>query len=144
MPTNFAFLKNEWPDIYATAVKAENLANTDAGTTCFHARRALDLAVDWIYKYDEDLARPLDDNLSTKIFATDFRDNTPPHVFGKIDYIRRIGNKAVHTQKVISTVDALQTVRELFHVLYWMARSYTQGEVSQFDGLQFDEAEVPA
>lgn len=143
MPTNFAFLKNEWPDIYETAAKAENLANTDPGTTCFHARRALELAVDWIYKYDQELAPPLDDNLSTKIFATDFRNNTPPPVFGKIDYIRRIGNKAVHTQKVISTVDALQSVRELFHVLYWMARSYTQGEVSQFDGLQFDEAVVP-
>src|SRR5437588_12723765 len=103
MPTNFAFLQAEWGDVYSSVVQAERLANTDPRTSCFHTRRTLELAVDWIYKFDEDLTLPCDNHLSTKIFDTDFKDNTPPGVFTKIDYIRRIGNKAVHTQKVIST-----------------------------------------
>jgi len=143
MATNFGFLKEELPEIFAVSVKAENLANTDPGTACYHARKTLELAVDWIYKFDEELTPPYDNQLSTKIFANEFRDNTPPAVFTKIDYIRRIGNKAVHTNKPISNAEAVQTVRELFHVVYWMARSYTTADAKQFDGLQFVEANVP-
>lgn len=143
MATNFAFLKDEWPEIYPSAVKAENLAHTDPGTACFHARRSLESAVNWIYRYDEELTLPYDSQLSSKIFDPGFKDNTPPGVFTKIDFIRLIGNKAVHSHKVITTIDAIRTVRELFHVLYWMARSYTQGDVAQFDGVEFVEANLP-
>jgi type I restriction enzyme R subunit len=142
MATNFEFLKSEWPDAFAAAKQSEALANTDPRTACFHARRTLEIAVDWIYKVDEDLTLPYDNQLSTKIFDTEFKNNTPPGVFTKIDYIRRIGNKAVHTQKQITTLESVQAVRELFHFLYWMARTYTQGEASQFDGLQFADANV--
>ncbi len=143
MPTNFAFLKNEWQEIYSTAIKAESLANTDPGTACFHARRTLELVVNWIYTYDEELTQPYDNQLSTKLLDNGFKDNTPPGVFTKMIFIKNIGNKAVHSNKVISTGDAVQTVRELFHILYWMARSYTQGDASQFDGVEFVEANVP-
>src|SRR6476469_3968518 len=144
MATNFEFLKSEWSDIFASARQAESLANTDPRTACFHARRTLEIAVDWIYKVDEDLTLPYDSQLSTKIFDTEFKNNTPPGVFTKIEYIRRIGNKAVHTQKQITTAESVQAIRELFHFLYWMARTYTQGEASQFDGLRFADAKVPA
>ncbi|MDQ3747833.1 MAG: DEAD/DEAH box helicase family protein, partial [Acidobacteriota bacterium] len=128
---------------YNSAAKAENLVRTDPGTACFHARRALELAVDWIYQYDDELRAPYDNNLSSKIFADDFRDNLPRNVFVKVDYIRRIGNEAVHSHRRITEQEALQTAKELFHFLYWMARSYTKGTPAQFDGLQFNETLVP-
>jgi type I restriction enzyme R subunit len=140
---NFTFLKDEWASIYNSAAKAENLVYTDSRTACFHARRALELAVDWIYEYDEELRTPYDNNLSSKIFADDFKDNLPRSVFVKVDYVRRIGNEAVHSNRRITEQEALQTTKELFHFLYWMARGYTQGSPTQFDGLQFDEAFVP-
>lgn len=143
MATNFTFLKEEWTGIYNSAVKAERLVRTDAGTTCFHARRALELAVDWIYEYDDGLTAPYDNQLSSKIFADDFRNNLPRPVFTKVDYIRRVGNEAVHSNRRIAETEAMQTVKELFHFLYWMARSYTRGAAAAFDGLLFDENKVP-
>lgn len=143
MATNFTFLKAEWPEIFAVAVKAESLANTDSGTACYHAGKTLEMAISWIYKFDETLTRPYDNQLSSKIFEPTFKDNTPPAVFTKMIFVKNIGNKAVHTQKEISAADAVQTVRELFHILYWMARSYTTKDVTQFDGLEFVEENVP-
>ncbi|MDQ3712989.1 MAG: DUF4145 domain-containing protein [Acidobacteriota bacterium] len=143
MATNFTFLKDEWASVYNSAAKAENLARTDSRTACFHARRALELAVDWIYQYDDELRAPYDNNLSSKIFADDFKNNLPRNVFVKVDYVRRIGNEAVHSNRRITEQEALQTAKELFHFLYWMARMYTKGTPKQFDGLLFDEKLVP-
>ncbi len=70
---NFAFLKDEWASVFNSAAKAEHLARTDSRTACFHARRALELGVDWIYEYDDELRAPYDNNLSSKIFADDFK-----------------------------------------------------------------------
>ncbi|HEX8566264.1 MAG TPA: DEAD/DEAH box helicase family protein [Pyrinomonadaceae bacterium] len=143
MRTNFTFLKDEWAAVYNSAAKAENLVFTDSRTACFHARRALELAVDWIYQYDDELRAPYDNNLSSKIFADDFKNNLPRKVFTKVDYVRRVGNEAVHSNRRITETEALQTAKELFHFLYWMARMYTRGEAKQFDGLQFEEKLVP-
>lgn len=143
MATNFSFLKDEWADIYVSAAKAESLIYTDARTACFHARRALELAVDWIYQYDGELRLPYDHNLSSKIFADDFKNNLPKNVFVKVDYIRRVGNEAVHSNRTITEREALQTAKELFHFLYWMARMYTKSSPKQFENLQFDEKLIP-
>ncbi|MFL6210430.1 MAG: DEAD/DEAH box helicase family protein [Pyrinomonadaceae bacterium] len=143
MATNFSFLKDEWVSVYVAAAKAESLVYTDARTACFHARRALELAVDWIYEYDNELRQPYDSNLSSKIFADDFKNNLPHKVFSKVDYIRRIGNEAVHSNRLITEREALQTAKELFHFLYWLARCYTKGAPTRFADLQFDENIVP-
>lgn len=50
--SNFVFLKAEWPDLFQAAAKAEALACPDARGSRFYARRALDLAVHWLYKHD--------------------------------------------------------------------------------------------
>lgn len=44
--SNFAFLQSEWSFLYGAASKAEGMTNTDAPTSCFYARRTLELAVD--------------------------------------------------------------------------------------------------
>jgi type I restriction enzyme R subunit len=42
----------------------------------------------------------------------------------KILTIQKIGYLGVHSDKPISSSDSLHTLKELFHVLYWLARSY--------------------
>ncbi|MEK7724224.1 MAG: DEAD/DEAH box helicase family protein, partial [Acidobacteriota bacterium] len=143
MASNFTFLKTEWLEIAESARSAEKNARTDYATACFHARRTLELAVNWIYDHDEELTAPYDDNLSSLIFADDFRNNLNPALFTKIDYIRKVGNQAVHGTRKINEHEAVRTVQELFHFLYWLARTYTQGDVKQFDELKFDEKLVP-
>lgn len=52
MKSNFDFLLPEWPDVHEAAARAEELAQSDARTACFQARRALELAVHWLYKFE--------------------------------------------------------------------------------------------
>ena len=50
--SQFTFLRQEWPAAYEAAGKAESLVYPDSRSSCFHARRALELAVHWLYKHD--------------------------------------------------------------------------------------------
>ena len=57
-PTHFAFLATGWPEIHDAARRAERLVYADARASSFYARRALELAVDWMYRNDPALTLP--------------------------------------------------------------------------------------
>jgi len=140
--SNFAFLKAEWPDLHDAASKAETLANSDARASCFYARRALELAVHWLYKHDPALKLPYQDNLSALIHDPTFKQAAGEAVFSKARVINTLGNRAVHSHRAIPTEDALAAVRELFHVAYWLGRTY--GRVARpAPGLVFDANALP-
>lgn len=42
--SNFAFLKEEWPDIYDAAARAERLALSDARAACFYESPFIDIS----------------------------------------------------------------------------------------------------
>ncbi len=107
MMSNFDFLQTEWPDLHASARKAEALVHTDTRTSCFYARRTLELAIDWVYQKDSDLKRPYDNHLSALIFEPTFKDNLPKNIFLKVRAIKEIGNQAVHSNRAITETDAL-------------------------------------
>ena len=71
--SNFAFLQPEWSMLYESAAKAEGMAYTDPRTSCFYARRTLELAVAWMYKHDPALRLPYQDNLSALIHEPTFQ-----------------------------------------------------------------------
>ena len=125
--SNFTFLKAEWPELHDAATRAESLTYPDARTSCFYARRALELAVHWLYKHDASLRLPYQDNLSALIHEPTFRNAVGPAVFAKAKLIRDLGNLAVHSHKPIQQSDALAAVRELFHLGYWLAHTYARG-----------------
>jgi type I restriction enzyme, R subunit len=124
--SNFAFLQSEWSTLYGAATKAEGMANTDARTSCFYARRTLELAVDWLYKHDKSLRLPYQDHLSSLIHEPSFRDTAGDAIFTKAKLIKDLGNLAVHSTRKILPVDAVTATRELFHFCYWLARTYGQ------------------
>ncbi len=124
--SNFAFLQFEWPILHASAIKAEEMANTDARTSCFYARRTLELAVDWLYKHDKSLRLPYQDHLSALIHEPSFRTTAGEAVFSKAKLIKDLGNLAVHSTRSILRTDAMTANRELFHICYWLARTYGQ------------------
>ncbi len=78
--SNFAFLRSEWPDVCEAATKAESLAHSDPRSACFCARRALELAVRWLYKNDSALKLPYQENLSALIHAPTFRNALAPRL----------------------------------------------------------------
>ncbi len=124
--SNFAFLQSEWSILYGAASKAEGMVNMDARTSCFYARRTLELAVDWLYKHDKSLRLPYQDHLSALIHEPSFKATAGDAVFTKAKLIKDLGNLAVHSTRKILPVDAVTATRELFHFCYWLARTYGQ------------------
>jgi type I restriction enzyme R subunit len=140
--SNFGFLQAEWPELYESATKAETSANPDARTACFYARRTLELAVTWLYKHDGNLKLPYQDNLSALIYEPTFKSTVGAAIHAKARIIKDLGNRAVHTTKIVSPYDSLTAVRELFHMCFWLARNYARG-ARPADGLAFDLAQLP-
>ena len=141
--SNFAFLHQpEWAFLFESAKKAEELAKSDARGSCFYARRTLELAVAWLYKHDKSLRLPYQDNLSALIHEPTFRQTVGDALFTKARLIKDLGNMAVHSAKKMVQADSVNTTRELFHVCYWLARTY--GRTSRPDpGQRFNLGLLP-
>lgn len=140
--SQFAFLQREWPAVFDTVVRAEAAAPADPRTACFYARRALELAVNWAYKHDAALKLPYQDNLSALIHEPSFKQTAGEAVFSKARVISTLGNRAVHGHRAIPPDDALVALRELFHVTYWLARTYGR-TARPAPGLAFNAAALP-
>ncbi len=140
--SQFIFLQREWSAAFEAASKAEASVRADPRTACFHARRALELAVSWAYKHDAALRLPYQDNLSALIHEPSFKQTAGEAVFSKARVINTLGNRAVHSHRPVPEADALAAVRELFHVAYWFARTYGRTE-RPAPGLVFDAAALP-
>lgn len=124
--SNFHFLRTEWPDIFEAASKVESLAHSDPRSACFYARRGLELAVRWLYKHDPALHLPYQDHLSALLHEPTFRETAGEAIFAKARVIKDLGNQAVHSHKVVRPFDAVTATRELFHVTFWLARTYAR------------------
>ncbi len=143
-PSNFAFLAANWPDLAAEALKAERNVVADPRAACFYARRSLELTVHWLYDADRALRRPYKDDLSAMLFEPTFTNAVDRKVRTKMDVIRKQGNAAVHRRKPIEANEAAAVVRELFHVLYWLARTYALKEAhAPAADLRFDPDAIP-
>jgi hypothetical protein len=140
--SNFAVIQSEWSTLFGAASKAEGMANTDARTSCFYARRTLELAVDWLYKHDPALRLPYQDHLSALIHEPTFKATAGDAVFTKAKLIKDLGNMAVHSTRIVLRTDAVTATRELFHFCYWLARTYGQRARPAPD-LRFDAALIP-
>jgi type I restriction enzyme R subunit len=139
---NFGFLLPEWALVHDSASRAESLVHADPRASCFYARRTLELAVSWLYKHDTSLRLPYQDHLSALIHESTFRQTVGDAVFNKARVIKDLGNLAVHNQRPVRQFDALTATKELFHVCYWLAHTYSTG-AKPAAGLAFDPASVP-
>src|SRR4051812_34021735 len=106
--SNFQFLKQEWPELYESAAKAESYVLADARTACFHARRSLELAVHWLYAHDTAFHPPYEKSLGALVAEPTFRQNLPPGLHQKARVIKDLGNQAVHTHRTVRQWDAQQ------------------------------------
>ena len=129
MASNFGFLQPEWPQIYESATKAESFVFPDPGTACIHARRTLELVMQWAFKSDASLHPPYQQNLSALVHEPTFVQVAGQAVQAKARLIVQLGNTAAHaSNRAVTTDNALAALRELFHVSFWLARTYARGE----------------
>ena len=134
--SNFHFLLAEFKSLFEHAQAVEALVNTDARAACIRTRHALEVTVNWLYEYDRSLHRPYDRNLNALLTQPDFRELLGETVWEKARAIQKEGNFATHGSRPIKPYQALQLCKELFHLLYWVARNYSCGEKpadQQFD-----------
>lgn len=144
MSIHFQFLKTEWSKVYEAAAKAESLAYPDPRTACFYSRRALEIAITWLFECDNSLTQPYKRDLSAFLFEPSFKALVGPALHAKLDIIRRLGNSAVHSGKPIRSDDAIASVRELFHFCYWLGRNYgLRPSDKPAANLKFDSTQLP-
>jgi type I restriction enzyme, R subunit len=143
-PSNFEFLTATWPELAAEAIHAERSAAADPRTGCFYARRALELAVHWMYEADSSLRRPYKDDLPAMLFEPSFQSVVDKRIRTKMDYVRRQGNMAVHNRRPVKSGAAIGVIRELFHITFWVARTYARDPADVPPAaLAFDDATIP-
>jgi type I restriction enzyme R subunit len=125
--SNFAFM-SLWPsisDLQARASQAESHIYRDPRIAAFYARHALERMVDTVFDLDNEMERPRHDtSLMSLIHAPTFKRNVSQALFPKLKLIIQTGNNAVHGRLAPSQRAALQTVKELHHVLFWFVWSY--------------------
>ena len=135
--TQFAFLSPEFPALLDPAKRAEAMALSDPRGACFYARLALETALGWMYRSDPALRSPYDTNLAALIHEPSLERLTGPAIVAKAKFVKDQGNRAVHDARPISAGSAAAAVRELFHICYWVARTYAKGAQPPA-GLAFD------
>jgi type I restriction enzyme R subunit len=141
--TNFQFLHPEFKPLLEPAKGAEQLVHSDSRASCMRARFALEQAVRWLYEHDRDLRMPYDRSLNALLTTGDFEKLLPPPILQKARLIQKVGNQAVHSSQFIGPGDAQNLVRELFHVLFWLARTYTRASDPKSIEAAFDPSRIP-
>src|SRR5690606_24530294 len=134
----------EWPHLCDEARRAEHNVRADARAAWFYARRTLELDLTWRYDADRSLHRPYMNDLSAKIHAPTLRRLVGQDLYLKMEVIRKRGNAAVHEPRPVKQKQALAVTRELFHILYWLARTYTRDQAAiPPSALTFDQKLIP-
>lgn len=137
MCTNFDFLKikKQFESFANSSIEAEKSLLVSPATCAILSRRAVELAVKWVYSFDDDLTVPYQDNISSLIHEPTFRQIIEPKLFPMIKYIIRLGNTAVHTNANITRDEAVLSLRNLHEVIRWIdycyAEEYTCGEFDE-------------
>lgn len=137
MCTNFDFLKSKeiFRSFASSAVEAEKSLLVSPSTCAILSRRAVELAVKWVYSFDNDLTVPYQDNLSSLIHEPTFRQVIDPDLFQLMKYIISLGNKAVHTNATISRDEAVLSLRNLHEVVRWIDYCYAD----EYTATEFNE-----
>lgn len=138
--SNFDFiLKNEIFKTFAEAsVEAEkSIAVTNVSCTIL-CRRALELAVKWIYANDRELVLPYQNNLSSLVYDINFKSMINEKVFNGMTYIIKLGNFSVHSNKKVTRKEAVLCLKYLFDFMDWIAYYYD----SNYTETKFDEGKL--
>jgi hypothetical protein len=110
----------------------------------FAARKALELAVKWVYAHDTEMQMPERDNLMSLLHAPTFRDALDPAIWEKLPLIARLGNVAAHTERSIGKEAARLSLTALFDFIQWIdycyGRAYEERVFSIDTGEEMDDA----
>ena len=139
--SNFDFiLKNEIFKTFAEAAEEAEKSIAVANVSCtILCRRALELALKWIYANDRELVLPYQNNLSSLVYDINFKSMINEKVFNGMTYIIKLGNFSVHSNKKVTRKEAVLCLKYLFDFMDWIAYYYD----SNYTETKFDEGKLP-
>lgn len=139
--SNFEFLKEkkEYALFASAAIEAEKVYASAPAMCAVGCRKALELAVKWVYSADNTMQMPYKDNLQALIHEPTFRFAVDYNTWGKLPFIIKLGNLAVHTERSVQASDALASLQGLFEYIQWV--DYCYG--SDYEERHFEEAKIP-
>ncbi len=139
--TNFSFLqsKPEYALFAPACVEAEKIYTSAPAMCAVGCRKALELAVKWVYAADKSMKMPYKDNLQSLIHEPSFRFAVDYNTWGKLPFIIKLGNLAVHTERSVQPSDALASLKGLFEFVQWV--DYCYGP--DYQERTFDEVLLP-
>ncbi|OFI07636.1 type I restriction enzyme EcoKI subunit R [Clostridium acetireducens DSM 10703] len=137
MCTNFEFLKfkKEFNSFSNACIEAEKSILVSPATCAILSRRALELAVKWVYSFDEDLILPYQDNISSLIHNGSFTELIHSEMLPLLKFVIKLGNLAVHTNKNITREEAVLSLHNLYQFIDWIDYCYGNDYAEK----QFDE-----
>lgn len=138
---NFDFLreKKEYALFADAAIEAEKVYTSSPAMCAVGCRKALELAVKWVYAADQGITMPYRDNLQSLIHEPSFRFEVDPLTWKKLPLIIKLGNLGVHTETRITASEALVSLRGLFEFIDWIGCCYDRAYVVR----HFDEKKIP-
>ena len=124
--SNFGYLSNSQQfGLFAQAcIDAENAFAVSTSMCAVGCRKALELAVKWVYAADSCMRMPYRDNLQSLVHEATFKDSMDRTTWSRIQPVIRLGNVAVHTERRISPQDAMFSLRCLFDIVQWVDYCY--------------------
>ncbi|VAX14142.1 Type I restriction-modification system, restriction subunit R, partial [hydrothermal vent metagenome] len=125
--SNFSFLSGSWSFLSDDTLAAEKYAQNDPRASAIYGRRALEIAMKWLFANDTSLNRPYQDNLASLIHERSFSQMIGRGLFQDIKFIQRLGNVAAHEGKNISVSESIGTVKALHNFTGWLVRVYSKG-----------------
>ena len=139
--SNFSFLQTipAYALFAPACVEAEKIYASAPALCAVGCRKALELAVRWVYAADNTMRMPYKDNLQSLIHEESFREAVDGQTWGKLPFIIKLGNLAVHTERSVQPGDALASLRSLFEFVQWIDYCYGADYVER----TFDERLIP-
>ena len=140
--TNFNFLKeNEDFEAFAdSCCEAEKVLSASPAMCAVGCRKALEIAVKWVYTADTAMSEPYQDTLSARLYEPTFRKALASEsLWQRVGMLMKLGNLAVHTRRTIRRTDALSSLMSLFEFVEWIDYSYGKNYVRR----QFEESRIP-
>ncbi len=140
MITNFDYLKSEskFSSFADAAIAAEKVILIDPAASIINSRRAMEFALKWMYSIDSELEMPYQDNLQSLMNAEEYRQIIGPDLWKRMDYIRRCGNNAAHSNKKLGRDEAMLCLENLFIYLDYIAYCYAD----QYTDRAFDQSMI--
>ncbi|WP_318506090.1 DEAD/DEAH box helicase family protein [Bacillus sp. T3] len=138
MTTNFGFLKEktQYKTFTNACLEAEKALIVSPATCAILARRALELAVKWLYSSDGELKVPYQDNLSSLIHDPSFLAVIDEDLLPLLKYIVKLGNISVHSNSNISRDEAILSLHNLHQFVAWIDYCYSD----EYTAKEFDES----